>query len=123
MRGHVMDFHLPLVAKLGAKLSASEKLGRWAFWLYNGGLLLWMLFNFLPIGWPQLDAVFEHGLAYARRQAFYDTTTFWQWMRFPGDVVCALGALLMTWDFIVKLRPLYPRFIEQLFLGKRVTLT
>ena len=43
-----------------------ERLGRWAFWLYNGGLVLWILFNFFPIGWPQLDAVYEHGLAYAR---------------------------------------------------------
>jgi hypothetical protein len=33
----------------------AEKLGRWAFWLYNGG------------------------------------------MRLPGDVVFALGALLMAW--------------------------
>ncbi len=89
----------------------SEKLGRWAFWLYNGGLVLWIAFNFFPIGWPQLDAVFEHGLAYARSAAFYDTTTFWQWMRFPGDVVFALGALIMAWDFYVKLRPVLPRFL------------
>ena len=38
---------------------------------------------------------------------------FWQWMRFPGDVVFALGALLMAWDFLVKLRPIYPAFIER----------
>lgn len=31
-----------------------------------------------------------------------------QWMRLPGDVVFAIGALLMAWDFIVKLGPLYP---------------
>ncbi len=35
--------------------------------------------------------------------AFYNTTTFWQWMRMPGDIVFALGALLMAWDFVVKL--------------------
>jgi nitric oxide reductase subunit B len=86
----------------------SEKTGRWAFWLYNIGLLMWILLNFFPIGWPQLDAVYEHGLAYARSDAFYDTTLFWQWMRMPGDVVFALGALMMAWDFIVKLRPLLP---------------
>jgi nitric oxide reductase subunit B len=107
----------------GDRYVFGEKLGRWAFWLYNGGLLLWILFNFFPIGWPQLDAVFEHGLAYARSQAFYDTTTFWQWMRLPGDVVFALGALLMAWDFIVKLRPLFPRFIERLFPAKLVPRT
>jgi nitric oxide reductase subunit B len=42
-------------------------------------------------------------------------------MRFPGDVVFALGALLMAWDFIVKLRPLFPRFVERLIPGSRVS--
>jgi nitric oxide reductase subunit B len=93
----------------GDRYAFSETAGRWAFWLYNGGLLLWILLNFFPIGWPQLDAVFEHGLAYARSQAFYDTTLLWQWLRLPGDVVFAAGALLMAWDFIVKLKPLFPR--------------
>jgi len=97
-----------------------DRLGRWAFWLYNWGLLLWIAFNFFPIGWPQLDAVFEHGFAYARSSAFYDTTLFWQWMRLPGDVVFALGALLMAWDFIVKLRPLFPRLVARLIPGSRV---
>ncbi len=96
-----------------------ETLGQAAFWLYNGGLVLWILLNFFPIGWPQLAAVYEHGLAYARSSAFYDTTTLWQWMRFPGDVVFAFGALLMAWDFIVKLRPLYPHFVERLLPGRR----
>ena len=58
----------------GDQHAFSERLGRWAFWLYNGGLVLWIVLNFFPVGWPQLDAVYEHGLAYARSQAFYDTT-------------------------------------------------
>ena len=61
--------------------------------------------------------MYEHGLAYARSQAFYDTTVFWQWMRMPGDIVFALGALLMAWDFILKLRPLFPRFVARLIPG------
>ncbi|HLY47215.1 MAG TPA: cbb3-type cytochrome c oxidase subunit I [Stellaceae bacterium] len=91
-----------------------ERLGQWAFWLYNGGLVMWILFNFFPIGWPQLDAVYQHGLAYARSQEFYDMTLFWQWMRLPGDVVFALGALLMAWDFMIKSRPILPRFVGRL---------
>jgi nitric oxide reductase subunit B len=71
---------------------------------------MWILLNFFPIGWPQLNAVFEHGFAYARSVAFYDKTLFWQWMRLPGDVAFALAALLMAWDFIVKLGPLYPAY-------------
>jgi nitric oxide reductase subunit B len=80
----------------------SERLGLWAFWLYNIGLVLWIVLNFFPVGWPQLDAVFEHGLAYARSTEFYSKTALWQWMRLPGDVVFAAGALLMAWDFLVK---------------------
>ena len=53
--------------------------------------------------------MYEHGLAYARSQQFYNTTLFWQWMRMPGDIVFAAGALLMAWDFLVKLRPLVSR--------------
>jgi hypothetical protein len=30
-------------------------------------------------------------------------------MRMPGDIVFAAGALLMAWDFLVKLRPLVSR--------------
>lgn len=91
-----------------------EKLGLAAFWLYNGGLVLWILLNFFPIGWAQLDAVYEHGFAYARSSAFYSTTLFWQWMRLPGDVLFATGALLMAWDFMVKLRPLFPEAVDRL---------
>ncbi len=99
-----------------------ERVGLWAFWLYNGGLVLWILLNFFPIGWPQLVAVYEHGFAYARSVDFYGKTLFWQWMRLPGDVVFAAGALLMAWDFIVKLGPLYPRLAARLhrrpFVGR-----
>ncbi|MCL2453334.1 MAG: nitric oxide reductase, partial [Alphaproteobacteria bacterium] len=92
----------------------SEWPGKIAFWLYNAGVVLWIVLNFFPVGWPQLDAVFAHGLAYARSNTFYDTTLFWQWMRLPGDVLFALGALLMAWDFITKLGPFLPPFAEEL---------
>jgi nitric oxide reductase large subunit len=94
-----------------------ERLGIWAFWLYNGGLVLWIALNFFPIGWPQLAAVYEHGLAYARSVAFDDQTLLWQWMRLPGDVVFALGALLMAWDFAVKGRPLLPQLVGRWIPG------
>jgi len=96
----------------------SERIGLWAFWLYNTGLILWIVLNFFPIGWAQLDAVYEHGLAYARSDAFYSTTLFWQWMRLPGDVLFAAAALLMAWDFIVKAGPLYPPAVARLIFPK-----
>jgi nitric oxide reductase subunit B len=93
----------------GDRFAFVERTGRWAFWLYNLGLAMWIVMNFFPIGWSQLAAVYQHGLAYARSNAFYQTTLFWQWMRLPGDVVFALAALMMSWDFLVKVRPLLPR--------------
>jgi nitric oxide reductase subunit B len=68
---------------------------------------------FFPIGWPQLAAVYEHGLAYARSVSFYDTTLVWQWLRLPGDVLFAAAALLMAWDFLVKAGPVLPRFLSR----------
>ncbi|MGG1947477.1 cbb3-type cytochrome c oxidase subunit I [Trinickia sp. NRRL B-1857] len=86
----------------------SDKLGLWAFWLYNAGLVLWIVLNFFPVGWPQLNAVYDHGLAYARSLAFYDTTGLWQWLRFVGDIPFAIAALLMAFDFILKMGPMIP---------------
>jgi nitric oxide reductase subunit B len=89
--------------RAGTNVRFDERAGYIAFWCYNLGLVMWIFLHFFPIGWPQLDAVYEHGLAYARSQAFYDQTRFWQWMRLPGDVVFSIGALIMTWDFLDKL--------------------
>jgi nitric oxide reductase subunit B len=92
----------------GERATFSERLGTWGFWLYNAGLVLWIALNFFPVGWTQLNAVYEHGFAYARSVDFYNTTLVWQWMRLPGDVVFAIGALMMAWDFIIKAGPLFP---------------
>lgn len=100
----------------------SNRLGVWAFWLYNAGVLLWMLLNFFPVGWAQLMDVYQHGLAHARSVEFYDTTIFWQWMRMPGDILFAVGALLMAYDFIIKMRPFSPSLIG-VFIGKRKTVS
>lgn len=94
----------------GNNAAWSDRLGIWAFWLYNAGLVLWIFLNFFPIGWPQLMDVYQNGLAHARSLEFYNTTIFWQWMRLPGDVVFAIGAILMACDFIIKLRPFFPKF-------------
>ncbi|AWN17139.1 Nitric-oxide reductase, quinol-dependent [Salinisphaera sp. LB1] len=95
----------------GDRYPWTDKLGFTAFWLYNAGLVLWIALNFFPIGWAQLAAVYEHGYAYARSLKFYDTTTLWQWLRFPGDVVFAAGVLLMAFDFIIKIPPFMPGFV------------
>lgn len=90
----------------------SERLGTWAFWLYNAGLVLWIALNFFPIGWSQLMDVYEYGFAHARSLEFYNTTLLWQWLRLPGDVVFAFGAILMAYDVFKKLGPFFPRFVN-----------
>jgi nitric oxide reductase subunit B len=90
--------------RAGPNVRFDERAGYFAFWCYNIGLVMWIVLHFFPIGWPQLDAVYEHGFAWARSQQFYDTTLFWQWMRLPGDVVFSVGTFVMCWDFLVKLR-------------------
>lgn len=101
----------------GDRYVFTEGPGYAAFWLYNGGLLLWIALNFFPIGWAQLNAVFEQGLAYARSVAFYNTMVVWQWMRIFGDVIFAAGALLMALDFFMKLRPIFPGHLHRLLPG------
>lgn len=100
----------------GERTPFSEKLGMWGFWLYNAGLVLWIALNFFPIGWSQLAAVYEHGFAYARSVDFYNSVLLWQWMRLPGDVVFAIGALMMAWDFVIKSGPLFPGIARRLQL-------
>ncbi|MBV8459051.1 MAG: hypothetical protein JO122_20850 [Acetobacteraceae bacterium] len=51
--------------------------------------------------------------------AFYDQTLLWQLMRLPGDLVFALGALLMAWDFAVKSQPLLPQFVGRWIPGSQ----
>lgn len=93
----------------GNRIQFNDRLGIWAFWLYNAGLVLWIVLNFFPIAWPQLNDVYEHGLTHARSLEFYNKTLLWQWLRLPGDVVFALGAIMMAFDFILKAKPFFPK--------------
>ncbi len=65
------------------------------FWLMNGGLLLMALASLLPLGLAQAWASMSEGLWYARSAEFLYTPalTVIRWMRVPGDVIFALGAL------------------------------
>ncbi len=65
------------------------------FWCMNGGLLLMALVSLLPLGLAQAWASMTEGLWYARSDEFLYTPllTFIRWLRVPGDVVFAVGAL------------------------------
>ncbi|CAI3956344.1 Nitric oxide reductase large subunit (NorB) (PDB:3WFC) [Commensalibacter communis] len=93
----------------GNKYPFIERWGYIALFLFNIALVLWTWLTFFPVGWPQLNAVYEHGLNFARSLSFYDTKTLWQWMRMFGDILFACGALIMVFDFLVKLKPFFIR--------------
>jgi nitric oxide reductase subunit B len=103
----------------GDQIKWNDKLGIWAFWLYNIGLVLWVILNFFPVGWTHLAAVYEHGYAYARNLGFYDKTLLWQWLRLPGNILFAIGAILRAIDFIFKTRSLW---IKRIYVGASLEL-
>ncbi|KTD16241.1 nitric-oxide reductase large subunit [Legionella jordanis] len=100
----------------GNQLTWNDRPGVWAFWLYNAGLLLWIFLNFFPVGWAQLMDVYVHGVAHARSLEFYNSTLLWQWLRAPGDIVFAIGALIMAYDFLIKITPFFPRIRRRKFM-------
>lgn len=65
------------------------------FWAMNGGLLAMALMSLLPLGLAQAWASINTGLWYARSAEFLytPTLTVLRWLRVPGDIVFALGAL------------------------------
>jgi nitric oxide reductase subunit B len=77
---------------------------RGAFWSLNIGLGLMALLTLLPLGVLQLQAALEHGYWYARSAEFMGQpiVALLVWMRMPGDVTFAIGALLIAW-FVLRL--------------------
>ncbi len=96
--------YLALRHMAGERIAWSDRPGRRAFWLYNLGLVLWVVLTFLPVGMPQLEVAFTDGLDAARSVGFYDGGRLWQWLRMVGDIPFALGALIMAWDIFTKAR-------------------
>ncbi|QRN95508.1 nitric-oxide reductase large subunit [Archangium violaceum] len=77
----------------------------WAFWSINAGLVLMVVLSLLPIGVLQTKAAIEQGTWWARSAEFLQTPLMdtLRWLRVPGDVLFAVGALLLAW-FIVGLK-------------------
>jgi len=71
---------------------------RGSFWCFNIGLALMALLTLLPMGVLQLQAVLEHGYAYARSAEFMGQPIIHLlvWMRMPGDLIFAAGALMLA---------------------------
>jgi nitric oxide reductase subunit B len=72
---------------------------RAAFWCINLGLGIMVLLSLLPVGLLQAWASIERGTWYARSAEFLQTGTMQtlRWMRVPGDILFAIGAVLFAW--------------------------
>ncbi|MGI9280648.1 MAG: nitric-oxide reductase large subunit [Endozoicomonas sp.] len=82
----------------------SDKLLLWVFWLLNGGLALMVFGSLLPQGLIQGYVSFSEGYWYARSPELLHSPLMQTlvWIRVPGDVVFALGALLLL-IFMIRL--------------------
>ena len=87
----------------------SDKTLKWVFWLFNGGLALMVFGSLLPQGIIQTLVSFDQGYWYARSPELLHSPVMEAlvWLRVPGDVVFAGGAILLL------------VFLARLELGRR----
>lgn len=83
----------------------NDKLIGSAFWFINIGLLVMVCISMLPIGIMQAVASIQEGYWYARSAEFMQTDIMnvLRWLRVPGDLLLAIGELLLV-IFIIGLR-------------------
>jgi nitric oxide reductase subunit B len=79
---------------------------RTVFWSTNVGLLLMVLLDLFPAGIYQFKTVTEHGLWFARSNAFIEAPAFQTltWMRIAGGSLFTLGGVVPLVWFIVTRR-------------------
>jgi len=83
----------------------NNRLLAWSFWCINIGLLVMVTISILPMGILQAIASIQHGYWYARSAAFMhtDTMQLLRWLRVPGDIILALGEVLLVL-FVIGLK-------------------
>ncbi len=69
-----------------------------SFWLMNTGLFSMCVGSLLPVGLMQTWASVNHGYWYARSAEFLGSTIMQtlRWMRVPGDMLFAIGSLILV---------------------------
>lgn len=77
---------------------------RCAFWSLNVGLMLMVVLDLFPAGMLQLQATLEHGLWYARSQAFIQSNAFQTltWLRIVGGALFVLGGVIPLVTFLLR---------------------
>lgn len=90
---------LPQVASMW-----SDRILKWVFWLFNGGLALMVFGSLLPQGIIQAIVSFDQGYWHARTPELMHSPLMETlvWLRVPGDIVFALGAGLLV-VFLLRL--------------------
>jgi nitric oxide reductase subunit B len=70
-----------------------------SFWSINLGLVFMVVRSMFPIGIMQAWASIERGTWYARSAEFLQSPVMQtlRWMRMPGDILFAAGAVLLGW--------------------------
>ena len=82
----------------------SDRSLKWVFWLFNSGLALMVFASLLPQGIIQALVSFDQGYWHARSPELLHSPLMETlvWLRVPGDVVFAAGAILLL-VFLVRL--------------------
>ena len=116
VHGHAALFGVYGMLGIGLMLTCLRALSpakvwndRWmsfAFWSMNLGLAAMCFLSLLPVGLLQTRASVERGYWYARSSEFLDTPLLqtFRWLRAPGDILFALGALALV-AFVFTVRP------------------
>ncbi|MCC6171011.1 MAG: cbb3-type cytochrome c oxidase subunit I [Gammaproteobacteria bacterium] len=83
---------------LGARSAWRDGLLAPAYWLLNMGLAAMVLLSLLPAGIYQAWASITHGFWYARSAEIIHSPLMERlvWMRVPGDVIFAAGAVFLA---------------------------
>jgi nitric oxide reductase subunit B len=70
-----------------------------SFWSLDLGLIFMVILSMLPVGLLQAWASIERGTWYARSSRFMQSGTMQtlRWIRVPGDILFAIGAVLFAW--------------------------
>ena len=84
----------------------ADELLKPAFWCLNIGLAMMVFLSLLPAGLYQAWASVDKGLWFARSPAIIHSRVMETlvWLRMPGDIVFAVGAVLLAWYAFKLLR-------------------
>jgi nitric oxide reductase subunit B len=92
---------------LYARALHADKFLKPAFWSLNIGLAMMVFMSLLPAGIYQAWASIDQGLWYARSPEIVHSTVMEAlvWLRVPGDIVFAVGSVLLAIYALLLLRP------------------